>query len=36
VVSGEVPLLKKKFDFKKNIQDIIDLNKSLAVKKIYH
>lgn len=33
VASGEMPLLKKKFDFKKNIQDIIDLNKSLAAKK---
>ena len=33
VATGEIPLLKKKFDFKKNIQDIIDLNKSLAVKK---
>lgn len=33
VATGEMPLLKKKFDFKKNIQDIIDLNKSLAAKK---
>ncbi|WP_339049693.1 ATP-binding protein [Rickettsiella endosymbiont of Xylota segnis] len=33
VASGEMPLLKKKFDFNKNIQNIIDLNKSLAVKK---
>lgn len=33
VASGEMPLFKKKFDFKKNIQDIIDLNKSLAAKK---
>jgi signal transduction histidine kinase/CheY-like chemotaxis protein len=33
VASGEMPLLKKKFDFKKNIQDIIDLNKSLTSKK---
>ncbi len=33
VATGEMPLLKKKFDFKKNIQAIIDLNKSLAAKK---
>lgn len=33
VATGEIPLLKKKFDFKKNIQDIVDLNKSLAVQK---
>ncbi|MEN9449685.1 MAG: hypothetical protein RJA83_299 [Pseudomonadota bacterium] len=33
VATGEMPLLKKKFDFKKNIQAIIDLNKSLASKK---
>lgn len=33
VATGEIPFLKKKFDFKKNIQGIIDLNKSLAVKK---
>jgi signal transduction histidine kinase len=33
VATGEMPLLKKKFDFKNNIQDIIDLNKSLAAKK---
>jgi two-component system, OmpR family, aerobic respiration control sensor histidine kinase ArcB len=33
VATGEIPLLKKKFDFKNNIQDIIDLNKSLAAKK---
>lgn len=33
VATGETPLLKKKFDFKNTIQDIIDLNKSLAVKK---
>lgn len=33
VATGETPLLKKKFDFKKTIQAIIDLNKSLAAKK---
>jgi len=33
VATGEMPLLKRKFNFKKNIQDIIDLNKSLAAKK---
>lgn len=33
VATGEIPLLKKKFDFKKKIQDIIDLNKSLAAEK---
>lgn len=33
VATGEKPLFKKKFDFKKNIQDIIDLNISLAAKK---
>jgi two-component system, OmpR family, aerobic respiration control sensor histidine kinase ArcB len=33
VATGEMPLLKKKFDFKKNIQAIINLNKSLATKK---
>lgn len=33
VTTGKMPLLKKKFDFKKNIQAIIDLNKSLAAKK---
>ncbi|TLY47018.1 MAG: hybrid sensor histidine kinase/response regulator, partial [Gammaproteobacteria bacterium] len=33
VATGEMPLLKKKFDFKKSIQAIIDLNKSLAAKK---
>ena len=33
VATGEMPLLKKKFDLRKNVQDIIDLNKSLAAKK---
>lgn len=33
IASGEMPLLKKKFDFKTTIQAIIDLNKSLAAKK---
>ncbi|WP_339049774.1 ATP-binding protein [Rickettsiella endosymbiont of Xylota segnis] len=33
VATREMPVLKKKFDFKKNIQAIIDLNKSLAAKK---
>ncbi|TLY47950.1 MAG: response regulator [Gammaproteobacteria bacterium] len=33
VANGEIPLIKKKFDLKKTIQAIIDLNKSLAAKK---
>lgn len=33
VANGEMPLIKKKFDLKKTIQAIIDLNKSLAAKK---
>lgn len=33
VANGEIPLLKKKFDLKKTIQAIIDLNKSMAAKK---
>lgn len=33
VATGETLLLKKKFDFKKNIQAILNLNKSLAAKK---
>ena len=33
VASGEMPLLKQKFDFKKTYQVILDLNQSLAAKK---
>jgi signal transduction histidine kinase/DNA-binding response OmpR family regulator len=33
VATGEIPLLKKKFDIRKQLQAIIDLNKSLAAKK---
>ncbi len=33
VANGEMPLIKKKFDFKKTVQAIINLNKSLATKK---
>lgn len=33
VATGEMPFLKKKFNFKKNIQAILDLNQSFAAKK---
>lgn len=33
VATGEAPCLTNKFNFKKNIQDILKLNKSLAAKK---
>ena len=33
VANGEIPLIKKKFDLKKTVQAIIDLNKSMAAKK---
>lgn len=33
VATGEMPLVKKKFDIRKQLQAIIDLNKSLAAKK---
>jgi two-component system, OmpR family, aerobic respiration control sensor histidine kinase ArcB len=33
VATGEIPLLKNKFDLRKQLQAIVDLNKSLALKK---